>query len=206
MPSQCACRAARSFARVLPTTTRIQIFAIATIRRFVGFGLVFLFINISTFTVVITLLLRLHLGLGLLTAAMGVPLLIGCLQFEKRYAVVSRRVQDQGGDLTTIIEEAAAGIRVIKAFGRAGLMGGIFAGGARRLQGSSLEQVGLRAYFWSLLDYMPSLTLAAVLLFGALAVAHHTMTLGGLVAFITLVLMLVWPIEGEKPSPRFDRL
>jgi len=168
---------------------------LATIRRFVGFGLVFLFINISTFTVVITLLLRLHLGLGLLTAAMGVPLLIGCLQFEKRYAVVSRRVQDQGGDLTTIIEEAAAGIRVIKAFGRAGLMGGIFAGGARRLQGSSLEQVGLRAYFWSLLDYMPSLTLAAVLLFGALAVAHHTMTLGGLVAFITLVLMLVWPIE-----------
>jgi ATP-binding cassette subfamily B protein len=168
---------------------------LSTIRRFVGFGLVFLVLNMTTFAVVITLLLGLHAGLGLLTLAMAVPLLFGCMQFERRYAVVARRVQDQGGDLTTAVEEAAAGIRVIKAFGRGGLMRDGFAARARAVQQSSLDQVALRAYFWSLLDYIPSLTLAAVLLFGALAVGHGTLTLGGLVAFVTLVLMLVWPVE-----------
>ena len=168
---------------------------LSTIRRFVGFGLVFLVLNITTFCVVIGLLLRLHLGLGLLTITMAVPLLVGCFMFERRYAVVSRRVQDQTGDLTTTVEEAATGIRVIKSFGRSGLIGGIFADRARNLARSSLDQVGLRARFWSLLDYIPSLTLAAVLMFGSLAVGHGSLTLGGLVAFVSLVLMLVWPIE-----------
>jgi len=34
-----------------------------------------------------------------------------------------------------------------------------------------------------------------ILLFGALAVSRHELTTGGLVAFITLALLLVWPIE-----------
>jgi ATP-binding cassette subfamily B protein len=168
---------------------------LSVIRRFIGFGLVFLVLNVTTFVVVTTLLLRLHVGLGLLAVLMAVPLMLGCLQFEKRYAVVARRVQDQGGDLTTAVEEAAAGIRVIKAFGRAGLMRDGYAQRARALQESSLAQVKLRSRFWSLLDYIPSLTLAAVLLFGALAVGHNTLSLGGLVEFVTLVLMLVWPVE-----------
>ena len=34
-----------------------------------------------------------------------------------------------------------------------------------------------------------------VLLLGALAVSRHELTLGGLVAYITLALLLVWPIQ-----------
>ena len=37
---------------------------------------------------------------------------------RRRYVVVSRRVQDEQGDLATLSEEGAVGIRVIKSFGR----------------------------------------------------------------------------------------
>ena len=51
-----------------------------------------------------------------------------------------------------------------------------------------------RSFIWVLV-LIPNLTLAGVLLAGALAVAADSLTVGGLVAFITYVLILVWPIE-----------
>ena len=45
-----------------------------------------------------------------------------------RYIAASRRMQDQQGDLATLVEETAQGLRVIKAFGRRPHMGAQFAG------------------------------------------------------------------------------
>ena len=42
-----------------------------------------------------------------------------CTRFETQYTAIVRRIQDETGDMTTEIEEAAKGIGVIKAFGRA---------------------------------------------------------------------------------------
>ena len=57
--------------------------------------------------------------LGLVVAATAAPIVWLSMRFEKRYVVVSRRVQDEQGDLATRAEEGAVGIRVIKSFGRA---------------------------------------------------------------------------------------
>ena len=74
--------------------------------------------NTLGFAAVIALLISLNWWLGLITAAVFAPVLPVCLRFEKRYKVLSRRVQDQEGDLATLVEEAATGIRVLKALGR----------------------------------------------------------------------------------------
>ncbi len=168
---------------------------LSVIRRFVGFGLVFLIVNSVTFILVIALLVRLYAPLALVTALSILPLAVLSSRFKRKYKAVSRRVQDQQGDLTTLAEEAATGIRVIKAFGRAPLVAGQYAASAGRLRDSAVESVDLRATFWSLIDLVPNLTLASVLVFGALAVGRGALSLGGLVAFISLVLMLVWPME-----------
>ncbi len=118
------------------------------------------------------------------------------MAFEKRYRVLSRRVQDEQGDLATYVEEAATGIRVLKALGRrreaaarhreqadAGLR---HPGG----QGPAARLVLGRAWTWC-----PNVVIGLILLLGALAVSRHELTVGGLVAFITLALLLVWPIE-----------
>jgi ATP-binding cassette subfamily B protein len=54
--------------------------------------------------------------------------------------------------------------------------------------------VSVSAKFWTLLEIIPNLTLIVVLGFGAYAAGHGYVTMGTLVAFITMMLSLVWPI------------
>lgn len=168
---------------------------VRVIRRFFGFGLVFLVVNSATFVIVIVLMVRLEPILAGLTVLSAVPLVVLSRRFEREYLAVSRLVQDREGDLTTLVEESATGIRVIKSFGRRRLVADRFAEQATLLHHSSMDQVRLRARFWSLIDMIPNLTLAAVLLVGALAVGRGDLSLGGLVAFVSLLILLVWPIE-----------
>lgn len=187
---------------------------LGTIRRFVGFGLIFMVVNLLTFATVIGLLVNLYAPLGLLVAASSIPIFLLSVRFEQGYRTVSRRVQDRQGDLATVVEEAATGLRVVKAFGRADHVGERFAVEARSLQAAALESVRLRAKFWSLIELVPELTLVVILLVGAHAVANRSLSLGGLVAFISLMLQLIWPVEslgwilatGQEASTAADRI
>jgi len=168
---------------------------LSAIRRFGGFGVVFFITNIWTFLVVVALLIHLNWWLGLLTGAVFVPVFLLCLAFEKRYRVLSRRVQDEQGDLATYIEEAATGIRVLKALGRRREAEARHREQADQVFGTMLSMARLRGSFWAGLDLVPNIVIGLILLLGALAVSRHELTVGGLVAFITLALLLVWPIE-----------
>ncbi|MEU7691176.1 ABC transporter ATP-binding protein [Microbispora hainanensis] len=167
---------------------------LSTIRRFLGFGMLFLIMNILQLTAVTVVLLRMHWPLGLLVAVSAVPIVALSLRFERRYRVVSRQVQDQQGDLATLVEESAVGIRTVKAFGRREHVFGTFAAAAREIRRTSLAKVRLASRFFTFLEVVPNVTLALVLLLGAIAVGAGALTLGTLVAFTTLVLQLVWPV------------
>jgi ATP-binding cassette subfamily B protein len=167
---------------------------LSIIRRFMGFGLLFLVMNILQLAVVTILLLQLYWPLGLVVLVAAVPIVMVSLKFEKKYLRISRKVQDQQGDLATSIEESALGFRVIKAFGRRPYVQRQFDDEATRLYHSEVEKVRLASRFWSFLGVIPNLTLVIVLLLGALAVGREAITLGTLVAFITLMLSLVWPV------------
>ncbi len=187
---------------------------LSTIRRFLSFGLVFLFVNIATFITVVALLIHLYAPLGIMVGLSFIPLFLVSRALTKAYLEVSRRVQDQQGDLATFIEESAVGVRMIRSFGRREHVGETFRGSARALHDSSVGKAILVARFWSLLDLIPSLTLGAVLLFGAYGVVRGSITLGALVAFVSLMLMLVWPVDslgwivanGQEAMTAADRI
>lgn len=168
---------------------------LSTIRRFMGFGLLFLVINTLQLVVVTILLLQLYWPLGIVVLVAAAPIIVVSLKFEKKYLAISRRVQDQQGDLATRIEESAVGFRVIKAFGRREHVKQQFDDGAVKLYETSVDKVRLASRFWTFLEVIPNLTLVIVLLLGALAVGRDAITLGTLVAFITLMLALIWPVE-----------
>jgi ATP-binding cassette, subfamily B, bacterial len=168
---------------------------LSSIRRFAGFGLIFMVTNVMTFVAVVALLIHLNWWLGLVTGAVFAPVLPVCFRFEKRYRVLSRRVQDQQGDLATLIEEAATGIRVLKALGRGRQAAVRHDAQAARVYRTQVEKASLLGSFWALLDLIPNAVIGIVIVLGAVAVAGHSLTLGGLVAFITLALQLVWPVE-----------
>lgn len=184
------------------------------IRRFFGFGIVFLIVNVLTFLVVLAFMWQLEPVLTLIPMTTAIPLVWLSRRFEREYLQVSRRVQDQDGDLTTNIEEAATGIRIVKAFGRRRVINARFRAEAEKLYDLTMEQVRLRARFWALIDMIPNLALAAVLAGGAWAVSRDVLTIGGLVAFVSLLILLVWPIESlgeilsmaEEASAAADRI
>ena len=167
---------------------------LSIIRRFMGFGLLFLVMNILQLVVVTILLLRLYWPLGVIVLLAAAPIILVSLKFERKYLLISRKVQDQQGDLATRIEESALGFRVIKAFGRRAHVQGQFDDEAINLYDTSVDKVRLSSRFWSFLGVIPNLTLVIVLLLGALAVGREAITLGTLVAFITLMLSLIWPV------------
>jgi ATP-binding cassette subfamily B protein len=168
---------------------------LSAIRRFAGFGTIFLVTNVVTFIAVVLLLIRLNWWLGLLTATVFLPVVAASTRFQQTYRVLSRRAQDQQGDLATYVEEAATGIRVLKALGRGGEAAGQHRGQALEVFGTELQKARLRSTFWAGLDLIPNALIGVLLLLGAIATGRHELTLGGLVAFITLTLQLVWPIE-----------
>jgi ATP-binding cassette, subfamily B, bacterial len=187
---------------------------LSILRRFLSFGLVFLVVNIATFIVVVALLMHLYLPLGILVALSSIPLFLISRGLARAYLTAARRVQDQQGDLATFVEESAVGIRMIRSFGRRQHVGETFRGSARTLHDSAVHKSVLVARFWSLLDLVPSLTLGVTLLFGALAVTREAMTLGDLVAFVSLMLMLIWPVDslgwimanGQEAMTAADRI
>ena len=168
---------------------------LAAIRRFAGFGTIFFVTSVVTFVAVVALLIRLNWWLGLLTGCVFLPVVGLCTRFERRYRVLSRRAQDQQGDLATYVEEAASGVRVLKALGRRDEAAEQHGAQAALVQETQMQKARLRGTFWAGLDLLPNAMIGMILLLGALAVSRNELSLGGLVAFITLALQMVWPIE-----------
>jgi ATP-binding cassette subfamily B protein len=168
---------------------------IGTVRRFVSFGLIWFLQTIVTFAVVFVLMAQLDWQLAIAVVICMLPIAYFSNKFHDKYKVIARRIQDQSGDLTTIIEEMATGVRIIKAFGRMPLMQKRFEDQSRLLRQSNVEAISERAKLWTQLTLLPNLSLAVVLMLGGYNVIHGTLTIGGLVAFMNYVFMLTWPMD-----------
>ena len=168
---------------------------LSVMRRFVGFGAVFFVLILIQVAGIFTVLVLTHALLALVTFTAAIPVLVLCHRFQARYQAIVRRIQDQTGDLTTTIEEGAKGIRVLKAFGRAQVAFDGYQREAQAIHDTQMERIALHTRFVWVLGIIPNLTLTAVLLVGVLAVGSGSLSLGGLVAFVSYVLMLTFPIE-----------
>lgn len=167
---------------------------LSLIRRFLGFGLVFLILNFLQILVVTGLLVSMYWPLGLVVVVSIVPVVLTVKHHQTEYTRLSRLAQDQTGDVASVVEESALGLRVIKAFGRDAYAFEKFDSRARDLFATQIDKVNLKARFWTLLEVIPNVTLIIVLGLGAVAAGQGRITLGTLVAFITMMLSLVWPV------------
>ncbi len=167
---------------------------LGTIRRFMSFGMVFLLLNVIQITVVTAILLVMYWPLGVVVLLSIVPIAATVLHFQQEYTRLSRLAQDQSGHVATHVEESALGLRVVKSFGREDYVYDRFDEQLTNLYDTQVNRVSVSAKFWTLLEIIPNLTLIVVLGFGAYAAGHGYVTMGTLVAFITMMLSLVWPI------------
>ncbi|MGI5130273.1 ABC transporter ATP-binding protein [Pseudonocardia sp. CA-107938] len=168
---------------------------LTTIRWFVAFAGLFLVINVVAGVAGILVLVWLSPWIGLIVAVLSLPTIVATRSLERRFSAAARRAQDQAGDLATLVEESALGIRVLKSFGRGRTLARRFLADARELRGTELVKIRLLAWLWLWVMSMPELTIAVVLAIGAYGVAQGAMTLGTLVAVVTVLTYLAWPIQ-----------
>jgi ATP-binding cassette, subfamily B, bacterial len=167
---------------------------LSTIRQFLSFGLLFLLLNMIQIVVVTGILLAMYWPLGVVVMISIVPITATVLHFQRQFTKLSRAAQDQSGNVATHVEEQALGVRVVKAFGREQYAYDRFDQRATALFDTEVRKVGVSAKFWTLLEAIPSASLIIVLGLGAYAAGSGLVTMGTLVAFITMMLSLVWPI------------
>jgi len=168
---------------------------LVTIRRFLAFGLVFLFVNITTFVVGVVILLILSWQLGLVIAALAIPLVALSFAYESKYQVLARRSQDQVGDLATMVEESVLGIRILKAFGRSGHLTKHFLADAADLRATELSKAKVISKLWAVIVAIPEIAFGLTLFLGIRQVAEGELSAGALVAFFGVALGLRWPID-----------
>ncbi|MGW2463864.1 ABC transporter ATP-binding protein [Streptomyces sp. NPDC001356] len=165
------------------------------LRMFLAFPLTFLLVNGVTILVGLVIMLLQDWVLGLVILGPAVPVVWTCVVFERRYAQVARRAQDQIGDLTTLVEESVLGIRVIKGFGRHRSQARAFRELAGRLRGTELRKARLLATIWGVIVTLPEVAIGAALVLGVLRVADGQLSAGTLVAFLSTALALRWPVD-----------
>ncbi|MCL8017794.1 ABC transporter ATP-binding protein [Streptomyces sp. AS02] len=165
------------------------------LRMFLAFPLTFLLVNGVTILVGVIIMLLQDWTLGLVILIPAVPVMVTCVIFERRYAAVARRAQDQVGDLTTVVEESVLGIRIIKGFGRHRSQARAFKELSRTLRGTELRKARLLATIWGVIVTLPELAIGAALVLGTVQVADGELSAGTLVAFLSTALALRWPVD-----------
>jgi ABC-type multidrug transport system fused ATPase/permease subunit len=169
---------------------------VRSLRYFVSWGLVFLVLNVLTFAIAAAQMWSLSARLSLVVLALAPPLVYGALRYNSRLHRVYWQVQQEMGDLTTVVEESAAGVRVVKAFGREDEQARRLEREAGSLLGENLNAARLRAFYNPLLGILPQLSLAVILWYGGRLAASGEITLGTLVAFNSYLVLLAWPLQG----------
>lgn len=168
---------------------------IGLIRRWLAFGLVLLVVNVLTIVIGSVLLFRWHWLLGVIFIVTAIPLWIRGYLFEKRYGALTRRSQDQAGDLATSVEESVHGIRVLKAFGRGSHALGRFSRQAETLRETEMSKAGAIASIWFWLDLMPQIAFGLSLMSGIWLISQGEIDQAQLFAFFAMAVVLRWPIE-----------
>jgi len=168
---------------------------IRSVRYFLSWGLVFSVLNLLTFGIAAAQMMALSTQLTLVALGLTPPLVYGALRFNRRLHRVYWQVQQKEGDLTTVVEENAAGVRVVKAFGREAQELAKLEREAGGLLEENLRAARLRGFYTPLLAALPQLSLAAILWYGGRLTVDGRITLGTLVAFNSYLVMLVWPLQ-----------
>jgi ATP-binding cassette subfamily B protein len=168
---------------------------LTTIRLFLAFGAIFMVVNALTVALGAVVLVVLWPPFGLVAVGLVVPMVFLSSLFEGRYKTVARLSQDQVGDLATRVEESVLGVRVIKAFGRGPGFTARFAAESAALRRTELTKVKILAVLWAAIIALPEIAIGATLLIGGIGVGQGHLSLGALVAAVTTVVYLQWPID-----------
>lgn len=133
--------------------------------------------------------------LALLSLATMPFLIHRAYEFGRRNRPLSVAIQQQVGVLTTQVEQALRGARVVKAFAQEERVSELFDEQNNKWFDLSAAAARLRSVNTPLLDFIANLGMISVIWYGGSLVINGQLTLGELVAFSTYLGQLVPPVR-----------
>jgi ATP-binding cassette subfamily B protein len=168
---------------------------LASVRFFLGYGLVFIAQSALTILLAAVAMLVLDPGLGAL-ALSPVPFVVFvAFRYGRRSRPALTEVQQRMAELTADVEENVSGVRVVKAFAAEDRQLGRFRETVARVFDQSMIATRLRAFYNPFIGFLPNLGLAVILLVGGRAVVNGSLTLGDFTTFYVYLLMLIGPMR-----------
>ena len=116
-------------------------------------------------------------------------------RFVQRANPIGLEQQERLGDVSSVVEESISGIRAVKGFGSEARQVAQLQTEVDAVRTSALDLARLRAGFLPVLDFLPALSLAAILWYGGHQVIDGNLQVGQIVAFNAYILMLVFPLR-----------
>jgi ATP-binding cassette subfamily B protein len=166
-----------------------------SVRRFfseqaIGMGRIFLL-----FTINFVAILNLNVKLGLISVVVIPFILLVSLWFFKRVTKAYEEYQAQEAILSTTLQENLTGVRVVKAFARQDYEKSKFEkdNWGKYLKGKIL--LFMHSMFWPLSDIVLGFQMLFGFVFGALMAIRGEITLGTYMAYVGLVVWLIFPIR-----------
>lgn len=118
------------------------------------------------------------------------------LFFGKLVGGQFKRVQEVYSKLSDIAQETIAGMRVVKAFVKERHFSGRFSETNDHYKDAIMELVKTFGFFFPLISFLAGVSTAILLLAGGGAVIRNKMSPGDIIAMISYLEMLVWPLMG----------
>jgi ATP-binding cassette subfamily B protein len=165
------------------------------VRFFLGYGLIFMIQ--SAFTIVFSgaIMIWLQPTLGLMVVATMPLIIFAAARYGKKARPAVQETQQRLAELSADVEENISGVRVVKAFAREDERLDHFRRSTQRVFDQSVYAARLAAFNDPLLAFIPSIGLAAVLLYGGHLVIDGELSLAHFTSFYFFVGMLIVPMR-----------
>jgi len=167
---------------------------IGAVRNVLGPGIMYPTDTFLTLTMVLTMMLTSNVSLTLISLIPLPLVLVVVYQLGKRINSKFTERQEQYSQLTSYVQETLAGIRVIQSYGRENFVEQQFNGLSKKYRKKNMELAIVQAILWPLMFLLVGISLILILYFGGLKVIAGTISIGTLMAFITYLSMLIWPM------------
>ena len=165
------------------------------IRMFLGFQLTFLMSSIILLVVTLYTMFSINTMLTLFLLPIMPFIFATFYSFGKKIRPLFTQMREQYGSLTSVLHEAIAGIRVVRAFAQEGFERKKFTSKNDKYFQTTLASAKIRAFYIPIVGFLIGLGTIIIFWYGGFEVITGMLTIGALVAFNAYLAMLVMPMR-----------
>jgi ATP-binding cassette subfamily B protein len=168
---------------------------LTALRLFLGYGILFFTQHTVSVVAVMAVLLWMNPLVALFVLVIVPPLGVLAVMYSRRSQPIVTEAQQALAHVTTQAEESVVGVRVIKAFGQEDKEVLRFRDRATDVFTLNVAATRLRSQYVPIMDFLPTISIALLMLVGGREVIQGSMSLGDFVTYSLLIALMVMPLR-----------